>query len=200
MSAWPFQLRSITLFLCSLPRPYLDLIKTVVHIVALLPRAWCSQMGYSHSSVPLYKLIVCCPPKPIHTGGSQHAPIDLNVLSSLFPSLSQPSTSETVFPTSQKQLRLQGASFLLSPLFVRWVMQVSTFLKFVQRLSRAERVQSIMLEVINSCYRPVLWSTDSWLQLLLLMMRHQESCLYLNFPFQFSDFYWNKKLSPKISK
>lgn len=67
-------------------------------------------------------------------------------------------------------------------LFCFWVMQVSTLLKSVQRLSRAGRVQSIMLEVINSCYRPVLWSTGSWLQLLLLTMRHQESCLYL-FPF-----------------
>lgn len=69
-----------------------------------------------------------------------------------------------------------------------WVMQVSTLLKPVRRLSRAGRVQSIMLEVINSCYRPVLWSISSWLQLLLLTMRHQESCLSLCYPFRFLDF------------
>lgn len=78
-------------------------------------------------------------------------------------------------------------------LFCLQVMQVSTLLKSVRRLSRAGRVKSIMLEVINSCYRPVLWSTGSWLQLLLLTMKHQESCLYLCFPFQYSDFLLEQK-------
>lgn len=117
-----------------------------------------------------------------------------------FPSLLNP--LQRLFLPHLKHLRLQGASSQQSPLFVSWVMQVSTFPTLMGRLSRAGRVQSIKSGVINSCHRPSqqLWSTGSWLQLLLLMMKHQGSCLYLNFPFQFSDFYWKKPLFPQNFK
>lgn len=89
-------------------------------------------------------------PQPIHTRGSQDAPILLphwfKHTQVLF--FSSPHPLQRLFLPHLKHLRLQGASSQQSALFVSWVMQVSTFPNLVGRLSRASR-QELLIATID---------------------------------------------------